>query len=54
MSESAHTVRYRGLRFDIGGDRFFAKNREVKAFWAKILGSRLRWRGWLSLSVVAA
>ena len=33
----ARTVNFKGYRFDIGGHRFFTKNREVDAFWHKVL-----------------
>lgn len=33
----ARTVNYKGYLFDIGGHRFFTKNREVNAFWHNIL-----------------
>jgi len=33
----ARTVRYDGYRFDIGGHRFFTKNREIEALWHEIL-----------------
>ena len=33
----ARTVQYKGFRFDIGGHRFFSKNREIAAWWQKRL-----------------
>ena len=38
----ARTVEYRGFRFDIGGHRFFSKNREIEALWTELLGPRMR------------
>jgi protoporphyrinogen oxidase len=38
----ARTVEYRGFRFDIGGHRFFSKNREIEELWTELLGSRMR------------
>ena len=38
----ARTVEYRGFRFDIGGHRFFSKNREIEALWTELLGTRMR------------
>ncbi len=38
----ARTVEYRGFRFDIGGHRFFSKNREIEALWTELLGGRMR------------
>ncbi len=38
----ARTVEYRGFRFDIGGHRFFSKNREIEALWTELLGARMR------------
>ena len=48
------TVEYKGFRCDIGGHRFFTKNKEVQALWEKTLGreflvrqrlSRIYYRG---------
>lgn len=33
----SRTVEYNGFRFDIGGHRFFSKNKQVMAFWDEIL-----------------
>ena len=38
----ARTVEYQGFRFDIGGHRFFSKNREIEALWTELLGARMR------------
>jgi protoporphyrinogen oxidase len=38
----ARTVEYQGFRFDIGGHRFFSKNREIEALWTELLGTRMR------------
>ncbi len=38
----ARTVEYQGFRFDIGGHRFFSKNREIEALWTELLGDRMR------------
>src|SRR5208337_5621184 len=38
----SRTVEYRGYRFDIGGHRFFSKNREIEALWTELLGARMR------------
>ncbi len=35
----SRTVNYKGYRFDIGGHRFFTKNREIQAMWEELLGS---------------
>ncbi|HVN27528.1 MAG TPA: FAD-dependent oxidoreductase, partial [Candidatus Binataceae bacterium] len=37
----ARTVEYQGFRFDIGGHRFFSKNREIEALWTELLGDRM-------------
>ncbi len=37
-----------GYRFDIGGHRFFSKNREVEDFWTEILGDEMLTRRRLS------
>ena len=50
----ARTINYKGFRFDIGGHRFFSKNKEIEDLWKKILGkdflvkkrlSRIYYRG---------
>ena len=35
----ARTDQYKGYYFDMGGHRFFTKNKEVKALWREIMGS---------------
>jgi protoporphyrinogen oxidase len=40
----ARTVERNGYRFDIGGHRFFTKNREVDAYWRELLGDRFESR----------
>ena len=37
----ARTESYRGYYFDIGGHRFFTKNREINALWEELLGDDL-------------
>ena len=37
----AKTLNYKGFRFDIGGHRFFSKNKEIENLWNKILGRDL-------------
>lgn len=37
----ARTFEHRGFRFDLGGHRFFTKNREVEALWQTWLGPDL-------------
>jgi choline dehydrogenase-like flavoprotein len=44
----ARTVEYQGFRFDIGGHRFFSKNREIEALWTELMGERMRVRRRLS------
>jgi protoporphyrinogen oxidase len=44
----ARTVEHNGYRFDIGGHRFFSKNREVEDLWTEILGDEMLTRGRLS------
>ncbi len=44
----ARTVEHRGFRFDIGGHRFFSKNREIDDLWTEILGDELLECGRLS------
>jgi protoporphyrinogen oxidase len=38
----SRTVKQNGFRFDIGGHRFFTKEKSVRDFWEKILGDDLR------------
>jgi protoporphyrinogen oxidase len=33
----SRTINYKGFRFDIGGHRFFTKNKEIEAWWENIL-----------------
>ncbi len=42
------TVEYRGFRCDIGGHRFFTKNKEIQDSWEQTLGSELLNRSRLS------
>ena len=35
----ACTNQYKGFYFDMGGHRFFTKNREVRALWCEIMGA---------------
>lgn len=44
----SRTVNYKGYRFDIGGHRFFSKNKEVEKWWDEILGDNLLTRPRLS------
>lgn len=44
----SRTVEYHGYRFDIGGHRFFSKNREIEDLWTEILGDELLKRPRLS------
>jgi protoporphyrinogen oxidase len=44
----ARTVEHKGYRFDIGGHRFFSKNKEVEDLWTEILGGEMLTRGRLS------
>jgi protoporphyrinogen oxidase len=44
----SRTVEYNGFRFDIGGHRFFSKNREIEALWDELLGRPLETRNRLS------
>ena len=37
----AKTMRFKGFRFDIGGHRFFSKNREIENLWTEILGKEM-------------
>lgn len=42
------TVEYQGFRCDIGGHRFFTKNREIQTLWEGVLGNDLLLRQRLS------
>jgi protoporphyrinogen oxidase len=42
------TVEYKGFRCDIGGHRFFTKNREIRQIWEKTLGDEFLIRPRLS------
>jgi protoporphyrinogen oxidase len=44
----ARTAEHNGYRFDIGGHRFFSKNREVEDLWTEILGDEMLTRDRLS------
>jgi len=33
----SRTIKYKGFRFDIGGHRFFSKNKEIEKWWENIL-----------------
>ncbi|HEV3113160.1 MAG TPA: FAD-dependent oxidoreductase [Candidatus Binataceae bacterium] len=44
----SRTVEYKGFRFDIGGHRFFSKNREIEQLWTEMLGDRMLVRERLS------
>jgi protoporphyrinogen oxidase len=44
----ARTVVHKGYRFDIGGHRFFSKNKEVEDLWTEILGPEMLTRDRLS------
>ena len=44
----ARTVVHNGYRFDIGGHRFFSKNKEVEDLWTEILGPEMLTRDRLS------
>ena len=37
----AKTIKFKGCRFDIGGHRFFSKNREIEDLWTEILGKEM-------------
>lgn len=37
----SRTICYNGFRFDIGGHRFFSKDKQIECFWHDILGSDL-------------
>lgn len=41
----SRTARYNGNRIDIGGHRFFSKNKEVMKLWMDILRFRARPQG---------
>ncbi len=38
----AKTIQYKGFRFDVGGHRFFTKNKEVNQLWVETLGKDFR------------
>ncbi|MFA4903034.1 MAG: NAD(P)/FAD-dependent oxidoreductase [Desulfobaccales bacterium] len=40
MGGLCKTVTYKGFRCDIGGHRFFTKNREIQTIWEKTLGDQ--------------
>jgi protoporphyrinogen oxidase len=42
------TVEHRGFRCDIGGHRFFTKNKEIQESWENTLGQEFLWRSRLS------
>jgi len=44
----AKTVEFDGFRFDLGGHRFFTRNRQIETLWRELLGERLRVRPRLS------
>lgn len=44
----ARTVKYKDYRFDIGGHRFFSKNREIEDWWEEIMGDDFMTRPRLS------
>ena len=44
----ARTDQYKGYHFDMGGHRFFTKNKEVKALWKEIMGGEFLRRPRLS------
>jgi len=48
MGGLCKTVEYKGFRCDIGGHRFFTKNREIQALWEKTLGDEFLVRPRLS------
>ncbi len=37
----SRTVEHLGYRFDIGGHRFFSKNKEIEDLWTEVLGSEM-------------
>lgn len=37
----ARTETYKGYFFDVGGHRFFTKNREIEKLWQEMLGTDL-------------
>ena len=48
MGGLCKTVEYKGFRCDIGGHRFFTKNKEIQALWENTLGSEFLLRQRLS------
>lgn len=48
MGGLCKTVEYKGFRCDIGGHRFFTKNREIQAIWEQTLGGEFLVRQRLS------
>ena len=48
MGGLCKTVEYKGFRCDIGGHRFFTKNREIQTMWEKTLGDEFLVRPRLS------
>ena len=44
----AKTIKFKGCRFDIGGHRFFSKNREIEDLWTEILGKEMLFKKRLS------
>jgi protoporphyrinogen oxidase len=48
MGGLCKTVAYKGFRCDIGGHRFFTKNREIQTMWEKTLGDEFLVRPRLS------
>lgn len=48
MGGLCKTVEYKGFRCDIGGHRFFTKNKEIQAVWEKTLGDEFLVRQRLS------
>ena len=48
MGGLCKTVEYKGFRCDIGGHRFFTKNKEIQALWENTLGKEFLVRQRLS------
>jgi protoporphyrinogen oxidase len=44
----SRTLQYKGCRFDIGGHRFYSRNRLIEDLWTEILGDRMLTRKRLS------
>lgn len=44
----SRTIKYKGYRFDIGGHRFFSKNKQVMNWWQQMLGNEFLRRPRLS------